>query len=92
MFFLPETGTTAAKLYTRDAALPGFVSYPNTMPVGVRGKLVVVALRDGKYHLFHDDAYVIPAGVAVPGGTEATIQVTPLEVSEADFQAYIDAL
>lgn len=92
VFFLPDGVNTAAKLYTRDPSLPGFVSYQNTMPVGVRGKLVVVALADGKYHLFHDDAYVIPAGNPVLNGTEATILVTPLEVSELDFNAYMNSL
>lgn len=92
VFFLPEGINTAAKLYVKKAWLPGFVSYADTMPVGVRGKLVVVALLDNNYYLFHDDAFVIPTGTLVDGVNEETITVTPVLTSEADFVAYMDSL
>ena len=92
VFFLPDGVNTAAKLYTKDLSLPGFVSYANMMPVGVRGKLIVVALDDNRYYLYHDDAFTIPAGTSNGSGREATLLIAPVEVPEAEFFAYMNAL
>jgi hypothetical protein len=92
VFFLPSSGSTAVKLYTKAPSLPGFVSYPNTMPVGVQGKLIVVSLVAGSYYLFHDDAFTIPTGVAVAGVKEATITPAPVAVSQAAFMSYMNGL
>lgn len=93
VFFLPDGASVAAKLYTKDLALPGFVSYANTMPVGITGKLVVVAMVAGQYYLYHDDAYTIPTGSPGAGGVkEATLAITPLAVTEADFMTYVGSL
>ncbi len=93
VFFLPEGGTVAAKLTTYDPALPGYVSGTNAMPTGVTGTLIVVALVDGTYYLQHDESFVIPPGVADAAGSKlATIHASPVEVSEADFMAYLASL
>lgn len=92
VFFLPSGLNIAAKLYTKDPSLPGFVSYADTMPVGVQGKLIVVSLVAGSYYLFHDDAFTIPTGVAVAGVKEATITPIPVAVSQATFMIYMNGL
>ena len=92
VYFLPAGEAVVASLRITPA-LPGFASGAGVMPVGVTGKLIVVAVAGGRYYLHHDDAFVVPPGVASGGGVpEATIDVAPTEVPEADFMAYLASL
>jgi hypothetical protein len=94
VFFIPTGENSAVKLYTRIAGAPagqeGFQSYVNSMPVGVPGKLVVVAVNNGKYY-YQEKAYTI-ADTNTPAAGQDTVLVAPAEVSEAVFNASINAL
>jgi hypothetical protein len=91
VFFLPTVENATVKLYTKIPGAPvgqeGYKSYDNSMPVGIAGKLVVVALKDGKY-FYEERPYTIGAGAA---GVEE-VMVAPGEVSQAIFDAKISAL
>ncbi len=94
VFFLPTGFNTAVKLYTKISGAPagqeGYKSYVDAMPVGVAGKLVIVAVKDGK-HFYEERAYTI-ADDGTAGPKTATILVNPAEIGEADFNTKISAL
>jgi hypothetical protein len=94
VFFIPSGENSAIKLYTRIAGAPpgqeGFQSYANSMPVGIAGKLVIVAVNNGKYY-YQEKPYTI-ANTGNPAAGQDTVLVAPQEVSEAAFNAAIDAL
>ena len=94
VFFLPTGENTVAKLYTKIPNPPmgqeGYQSYVDAMPIGVAGKLVVVALKDGKY-FYEEKPYAI-ADDGSAGANTATVMANPVEVSEAAFTAAINAL
>ncbi len=88
VFFIPTALNTAVKLYTRlTGSEQGYASYTESMPAGVAGKLVAMALKDGKY--FYEEQALTLAGAA---GATQTITVNPVEVSEAQFDAAVTAL
>jgi hypothetical protein len=91
VFFLPTQVDSTVKLYTKIPGAPagqeGYQSYANSMPVGVAGKLVVVAVKNGQYY-YEEKPHTIGAGV---GGVE-TVSVSPVQMSEAEFNMRINAL
>ena len=94
VFFIPNGENTAVKLYTKIAGAPsgqeGNKSYDNAMPVGVAGKLVVVAVKGGKYY-YEEKAYTI-ADDNSAGAKTSTVLVNPAELTEAAFNAKVSAL
>lgn len=94
VFFIPNGENTAAKLYTKIVGAPvgqeGNKSYDLSMPVGVAGKLVVVALKDGKY--FYEERNLTIADDGSAGPKSQTIQANPVELSESAFNAKMSAL
>lgn len=91
--FLPDDEPIVAGLHIRDSELPGLVSSAGSMPSGEQGKLIVVGLVGGRFYLHHDEGYVIPTGTPGPGEVpEATIDISPAEVPEAEFMAYLAGL
>lgn len=94
VFFIPTGENTAAKLYTKIVGAPpgqeGNKSYDLSMPIGVSGKLVVVALKDGKY--FYEERAVTIADDGSAGAKSQTLMVNPAEVSESVFNAKMSAL
>lgn len=91
VFFIPNDGFSAVKLYTKIADAPegqkGYMSYVESMPVGVAGKLVVVAMKDGKY--FYEERALTLADDAAK---TQTVAVQPQELSETAFEAKIESL
>ncbi|CAN5258550.1 hypothetical protein BH09MYX1_BH09MYX1_65020 [soil metagenome] len=94
VFFIPAGENTAVKLYTKIPSAPvgqeGKKSYELSMPIGVAGKLVVVALKDGKY--FYEEKMLTIVDDASAGAKSQTIQANPVEVSETIFNAKLSAL
>jgi hypothetical protein len=87
VFFIPATVNSAVKLYTKLATGDGFVSYANSMPVGLSGKLIALSLKDGKYYYEERTVTVADDG----DGTQSLI-VNPIELSLSAFEAKINAL
>ena len=94
VFFIPDGENTAVKLYTKIAGAPagqeGNKSYDNAMPVGVAGKLVVVAVKAGKYY-YEEKAYTI-ADDNSAGAKTSTVLANPVELTELEFNAKVSAL
>lgn len=94
VFFIPNGENTAVKLYTKIAGAAagqeGNKSYDNAMPVGVAGKLVVVAVKGGKYY-YEERAYTI-ADDNSAGAKTSTVLVNPAQVTETEFNAKVSAL
>jgi hypothetical protein len=87
VFFIPATVNSVVKLYTKLPAGDGFVSYANSMPVGLVGKLIALSLKDGKY--YYEERTVT---LADEGDATQTITVNPVELSLSAFEAKINAL
>lgn len=94
VFFIPTGENTAVKLYTKIPSAPpgqeGNKSYDLSMPIGVAGKLVVVALKDGKY--FYEEKAITIADDGSAGAKSQTILANPVETSESEFNAKVGAL
>jgi hypothetical protein len=87
VFFIPSTINSAVKLYTKLPTGDGFVSYTQSMPAGLAGKLVAISLKGGKY--YYEERQVT---LTDEGGATQTITVNPTELTYAALEAKLDAL
>lgn len=82
VFFCAKGSPVAAQLY--NAAGPNAVkSYDNSMPIGVEGKMISFAVKDGKYYLAEQEITI---------AASHNLTLTLAEVSEAAVQAAISSL
>ncbi|WP_113662863.1 hypothetical protein [Pedobacter nanyangensis] len=82
VFFCAKGSNVVAQLYTYDGP-NGVKSYTNMMPVGVEGKYISFAIKNGKYYYADLTTTITP---------NQNITLTLAETTEAAIQQAIDAL
>jgi hypothetical protein len=92
-FFKPESKSTAVKLYNTifdaPAGKEGFLSYQNSMPIGLKGTFIVISVVDEKFYC-QTKAVTIDAPAAGKNYVAFSFQLK--EVTEAELLALINGL
>lgn len=82
VFFCAKGSNVVAQLYTPDG--PNKVkSYDNMMPIGVQGKYLSFAIKDGRYYYAEQETTIVAS---------QSITLTLAEASEAQIQQAINGL
>ncbi|WP_199138344.1 hypothetical protein [Pedobacter sp. ASV12] len=82
VFFCAKGSNVVAQLYTTDG-LNKVKSYDNSMPVGVQGKYLSFAIKDGKYYYAEQETTIV---------ANQSITLTLAETSESQIQQAINGL
>lgn len=93
VFFKPEGFNGLLKFYnpilTDEVNKQGFYSYENSLPVGMRGKLLAFTYFEGHFFM---DLKTIEITAPTLGRNFMPLTVNPVEVSKADFMAAVESL
>ncbi len=93
LFFKVKNTNTLIKIYTPilnpAAGKEGFLSYQNSIPIGIEGSFLAVSSKDGKFYAEMKDVTV---GSPAPGKNFVGIQFTLQEVSESGLYSLIQQI
>lgn len=93
LYFKPHNQNTLIKFYdiilNATGTYQGFISYENTIPVGMQGTFLAMSTQNGKFYAEMKDVTI---AAPVSGKNYTTFTFDPQEISETDLVGLIQQL